>query len=360
MLVVMAHGMIEGTKLLSTALGALEYKGMSTEEAMDHVFLLGSDMMPLFGLQRNAVSARKAALLHEAAHSTVFDCSLSCIPGIRQELTGAQSSQLIDRESPMMSPLFVDLANGTLSIERLRTGLGYNFVPASDDRPYFFQYDRRIPGIVVGVFLLALGVLVMAVYGPAKGFAAVEPVSWWLPGFFAAIGLGYVIVELGMIQRIGFYLGDPSRTLAVLLAALLVGTGIGSLVSGRSKGRTATFGGAATAVGIMTLLPTLRWIFTSVDDAALVVQEAVAAAILLGLGVPMGMMFPVGLRMGVERWGRGTVPWMWAVNGSASVAGGALAVGIGMDIGNSGSLVAGASMYVVAAVAAVRLTKGGR
>jgi len=345
--------MLEATKLLSTALGALEDQGFSTKEAMSYVFLLGSEMMPLFGLQKAAVSTEMADALHGAAHSTVFNCGLSYIPGVQQELIESQPWERIDGGVPMMSPLFVDLADGRLPIERLRRSLGYNFVPASDERPYFFQYGWSLPGVVPTVFVVAAAFLLMSVYVPARRVTATrDRTVWWLPAFFVAIGLGYIVVELAMIQRIVFYLGDPSRTLALLLAALFVGSGLGSLTSRRSSGGAAVAGGALTAAAILLLLLALPSLFSAVHDARPWLQQALAASVLLVLGVPMGIMFPVGLRMGERRWGRSTVPWMWAVNGSASVAGGALAVGIAMWFGNSWSLLAGGLLYIVAASAA--------
>lgn len=336
-LLIMAHSMLEATKLTSTAVAALEDRGLSTEDAMAHVFLLGSDMMPLFGLQKTAVSAEMAEALHEFAHFSYFDCRLSFIPGVRQELQQLRSSDVIDRGSPMMSPLFIDIAEGRLAIEDLRTGLGYNLVPASDDRPYFFQYSRRVPGVVTMILAVSLALLALVVFGPARRMAGVrDRVSWWLPAFFAAIGFGYVVVELGMIQQIVFHLGDPSRTLALLLAGLLLGSGIGSVVSRRSKGGAMVVGGVLTAALVISLLFMLPALFGALHEARLGVQQAVAVVVLLVLGAPMGMMLPVGLRVGERTWGHTIVPWMWAVNGVASVAGGALAVGVAMAAGTRG------------------------
>jgi hypothetical protein len=90
-------------------------------------------------------------------------------------------------------------------------------------------------------------------------------------------------------------------------------------------------------------------IFSILHNASLVVQQSMAAIILFIQGVPMGVMFPIGLRLSEKRMGRLAVPWMWAVNGSASVAGSALAIAIAMSAGYTLSLIFGAACYLMAA-----------
>jgi len=356
-LLIMAHGMLEVTKLLSTSLAALEERGLPTGEAMSHVFLLGSRMMPLFGLQKSPISTEMAVAMHEVAHTSGFDCGLSYIPGVQQELVRAAPVELIETSSSMMSPLFIDLQKGQLPVETLRTGLGYDFAPPSDDRPYFFQYARSLPGVIPAVFGIAMAVLLFVFLLPARRVLGTRTTTLrWLCVFFVSIGLGYVVVELAMIQRIVFYLGDPSRSLAMLLAALLVGSGVGSFVSRRSTASAAVFGGALSAVVILLLQFTLPSTLSASHDRPWL-QAVLGAASLFLLGIPMGVMFPVGLRSGEKKWGRGIVPWIWAVTGSASVAGGALAVGVAMQVGTSWSLAVGATLYVAAAVAAANMSR---
>jgi len=359
-LLIMAHGMPEATKLLSTAVGALEDDGLAVSDAMRHVFLLGSPMMPLFGMQKAPVSTEIADVLHAGAHLTVFDCALSFIPGVRQEYVRARPSELIDAGVPMMSPLFIDVAEGRLPVTVLRSGLGYNFMPASDDRPFFFQYGRQVPDVVLMVLGIALAALTLVLRMPVRRARSEVLVSPWFPAFFTAIGVGFIVVELAMVQRIGFYLGDPSKTLALLVSALLVGSGVGSLISRRSAATAGVVGGFVTASALAVLLAALPLLFKAADAGAAWMSPLVAAALLGLLGVPMGMMFPVGLRIAEQRWGQRTVPWMWAVNGCASVAGGAMAVAISMQVGNAWTLVAGAAAYFVAAIAMMRIAKDGR
>jgi hypothetical protein len=147
-----------------------------------------------------------------------------------------------------------------------------------------------------------------------------------------------------------FYLGDPSRTLALLLASLLVGSGVGSFLSGRSDGKLAVFGGLLTAGVVLAGIVGLRPLFAALGDYGYIVRQGAAAAILFVNGLPMGVMFPLGLRVAEARLGNSAIAWMWAVNGSASVMGSALAIMIAMSAGYTWSLLFGAICYLSAAL----------
>ena len=51
--------------------------------------------------------------------------------------------------------------------------------------------------------------------------------------YFAALGLGFMFFEVSLIQQLTLFLGYPTYSLTVTLFALLVSTGVGSLLSER-------------------------------------------------------------------------------------------------------------------------------
>ena len=51
--------------------------------------------------------------------------------------------------------------------------------------------------------------------------------------YFSGLGLGFMFIEIVMMQKMVLFLGHPVYALSVVLAALLASTGIGSLISGR-------------------------------------------------------------------------------------------------------------------------------
>ena len=51
--------------------------------------------------------------------------------------------------------------------------------------------------------------------------------------YFAGLGLGFIMIEIALLQRFTLFLGQPVYTFAVVLAALLIFTGIGAALSDR-------------------------------------------------------------------------------------------------------------------------------
>ncbi len=354
-LLIMAHGMPEIFKMVTTALEALQEKGMRVEEGMQRLFVLGSSSMPLFGLQKQPVDELESYYLHAAAHYTIFDCPNSYIPGVEQQVLRLSLSQSIDAGIPMMNPMFMDLAKGKISLKRLETGTNVNLIPATDDSPFFFQYTFYPPPALSTLFWLSLGGLLLLVFVPGQYFRYNsyydrKAFSWSLPLYFVAIGIGYIAVELAFFQKLIFHLGDPTKSLGLLLASLLLGSGVGSLLSENRTPSTAMVAGVATFLLSLVFWQITPKLFHILFDAPPMVQYGVAAAILFILGLPMGVMFPAGLRLIRDMLGPNGIPWAWAINGGASVLGSATAILYAMSSGYTHSLMFAAVSYLAAAV----------
>jgi hypothetical protein len=112
----------------------------------------------------------------------------------------------------------------------------------------------------------------------------------------------------------------------------------------------AVLGGLITASTALAVLIGMSPLFSALGNSEFVVQQGTAAAILFLQGLPMGVMFPIGLRVVKDRLGSSAIPWMWAVNGSASVVGSALTIMIAISAGYAWSLLFGAACYLAAAL----------
>jgi len=153
--------------------------------------------------------------------------------------------------------------------------------------------------------------------------------------YFAALGIGFMFVEMGLMQRFILYLGHPTYSISVVLFALLVSSGLGSFLSGRlwpepHRGQRWMIPllGLLVVVYVFLLPP----LFRATLPWALSARAALSIALLAPLGLCMGMPFPLGVRL-VEAVNRPLVPWAWAVNGFASVLGSILAVMLAQSYG---------------------------
>jgi len=353
-LLIMGHNLEEIVKVMTTALEALRKEGMTVQDAMKHMYILGSDLMPLFGLRKTPLPQRESEFLHAAVHQTMFDSRLSYIPGVEQTLLRSSLSTSIDAGVPMMNSALLDLATGALSLDTLERGAGFNLVPATDDRPFFFQFTFETPGPILTVFwvsLLALGIVLVigSSLPPTENGVGRRAGRWWLPIYIVSLGVGFIMAELILFQKIVFYLGDPSKSLALLLAALLVGSAFGSFLSQKIGGSGAIIAAILSAALLLLNAITIPFVFLFLHDSSLEVLQMTGGALLVLQGIPMGVMFPVGLRMADQTLGRKSIPWIWAINGSASVLGSALTVMLALNFGYGAGLAVAGAAYLLAA-----------
>jgi hypothetical protein len=254
--------------------------------------------------------------------------------------------------------------------DRFVNGYAYNITPVYDDRPFFFEYHKlteflRTPdynehgarGVIVHYvlyFLLAATGLVatVAILGPLlvlerEGIR--QRGIGFLVGFFASLGFGFMFVEMGVIQRLNLYLGHPIYSLAVVLAGLLLFTGLGSYRAGQSDLdypcllRRAMIGVAVSvtlwlAASYVVIPWTLSWPLWG--------RIAVALLSLLPVGLMLGVPFATGLRY-LEEYDARLIPWAWGINGLTSVMGSILAIILAMRIGFTAVVLLAAATYLL-------------
>jgi hypothetical protein len=286
--------------------------------------------------------------------------------------------------------LYRSLARGgRAERERLYAASALRLEPATDERPFFNQRarwrdlgggalarlfdqsgdagrtrlaleDQPIAEAVLAVTLvqsaaLAVCLIVLPLVvrlrrvdvGPAGGLPR-------LLAYFSCLGLGFILCEVALIQRLTLFLGQPIYTFAVVVGSLLVSSGAGSLLSarlarveGRIRGRLPL---ALCAVAGLLLLfayaspPLLR----AALGWPLAARAALAVLLIAPLGLAMGTPFPLGLRVAGAR-APGAIPWAWAVNAVASVVGSVLAMVLATEVGFGSVLVLAAATYLVAA-----------
>ena len=237
------------------------------------------------------------------------------------------------------------------SLQAFCEGYRLDVCPPTDDRPFFFQMSRLRdlggtsssralgqpdPLLILAVTLAILLALSAATVALPLGLVAREERP--SPGslaFFAAIGLGFLLLEVVLIQRFVLFLGFPTYALSVVLFTLLVFTGVGSLLSTRferepRRALIVALGLACVliAAGAFALQPLLR----SLIELPFAARVVCAIAVLAPVGVALGMAMPIALRRLAALHPSG-VPWAWGVNGVASVIGSVLAILIAINFG---------------------------
>lgn len=247
-----------------------------------------------------------------------------------------------------------------------------NIAPPTDDRPFFFhmlrlrdvfdtarwhdqgivQFNMTAVGVLgilfvtVVVLTTACIVLPLLLARPRADLTGAAPHLL----FFGAIGFGFMLIEISQVQRLAIFLGHPVYSLSVVLFSLLLASGAGSLSTGSID--IASARSAVVRVGLLIavllafggLTPVL---VRSFEASSTPVRIAVSVGTLLPLGFFMGMAFPIGMGRALAS-APGLAPWLWAVNGAASVCASVLAVVIALGVGISAAFWAGVACYACA------------
>lgn len=170
--------------------------------------------------------------------------------------------------------------------------------------------------------------------------------------YFALIGLGFMFVEIGLLSRVGVFLGHPTLALAVVLGGIILATGIGSLLSGLvpvERRRVAWFFPLVPGLLVVAARVALAPVMDGFAGAGVGTRVLLTVAIIAPPALAMGLCFPLGLRL--VRHARAEAPdeltpWLWGVNGACGVCASGLALGTSMAWGISTTLAIGALCYL--------------
>ncbi|MEP6714335.1 MAG: hypothetical protein ABJC09_02100 [Terriglobia bacterium] len=250
----------------------------------------------------------------------------------------------------------------------------FDITPVDDNRPFFFYTvqprdvpafmlstggrsadqkvnvaipklrDAMIVSIVAVLLILIMPPLLLGTRLPSE-----KSVRSFLLYFFA-IGAGYILIEVALIQKFVLFLGHPTYALTVVIFSMLISSGAGSFASRSLIGsrRVRLMAALALAAALVCVL-------------AVIVQPVLSAGVGLPLGVKMlatvvmiapagfvmGLPFPTGLRL-LEQVHEPSVRWAWSLNAAASVMGSVGALVLSLYMGLMGTLLVGGALYLVA------------
>jgi hypothetical protein len=361
----------EGLRAFVTVVSALEEEGIAEPER--HLLAVRSWSTILLLARRTPWSTEEIDQVGRFCQERRFD--LVWLPGMARDQANLYSRL---REGPIYHDAVRSFIEAQDRAAFLR-GWPSDVRPARDERPFFFHFFRwqQLPellrqygqtvqpfggaGFLVLPVLLALvgiAALVLIVLPAALSRRRAGATGWGgVLLYFAALGLGFMGVEIPLLGRFTLLLDQPLYATATVLFALLVGSGLGSLLGGKRPSWL------RPALGMLIILATVYAVGLLPPRSLLALPLAarlfLGTALLLPLGFLMGMAFPAGIRLlGEER--RALIPWAWAVNGCASVLAaigaqmGALAWGYGHVF------LAGVACYGLAWLASFGLERGAR
>lgn len=259
--------------------------------------------------------------------------------------------------------------------ERLYADYPFDIKPANDNQPYFSQFlqwrtiplladlfgNQSVPFFEVGYLLMyltfiqitILAVILIIVPLFRIGFKGGEKMKTLL--YFAGLGIGYMLIEIILIQRFTLYFGNVIYAAALVVCLMLVSSGFGSLVS---QGITPKPYRIFLIVSIIIISFIIYALFLS-GWLRTTIGFSLTAKIILSfvwIAPPaffMGMPFPLGLKM-LSSSNEAQVPWAWGINGVFSVVSAVLATIIAVELGFVWVMVFAIGAYLMVIVSNLR------
>ena len=351
----------ETGRMLSLAVAALFEMGIN--DPVRHIYLATSNHIATLMVSRQAFSQDDLKVLDDVVKFYKYKVLVSPVTG-----------------SDIKTLRTIVTAKSRKDLEDYTSNQAFDLTPATDDRPFFFNQlplSKPIQALKVSkelvgtknikgkggvregnlvatmtlliLFLVSFGLVLTTIIIPLKHAIKDVGVKLAYGGtlYFLLIGVGFMAVEIGLLQRMSIFLGHPIYSLSVLLFTLILSTGLGSLLSDKLLiNNRWKFSAWALMTGayIITLPYWLPNVLLGFDGASLLTRAIVCAGTITPAGLLMGFGFPTGMRI-VSAIDRKPTPWFWGINGAAGVLASVVAVSTSIAVGISGTLTIGAICY---------------
>jgi hypothetical protein len=264
-----------------------------------------------------------------------------------------------------------DEAGAVLAGTATPSRAAFNLAPITLDRPFFYAVLRLdqistilkrleiLPqaeiGALVNLAVLAqavlLAVLVLLVPLAAPSRLRVPEIGVLRPlVYFPALGLGFLFIEIFLIEKASLWLNDRTSGFALVLTGMLVFSGVGSMAADRlaaAPRRAITLACLVVVAWCGLLLVGLQPVILATLDYPWLARAAFVLAVLAPASLALGLPFPLGL---AHTGSSGFLPWAWGLNGAFSVVATPLANLIAREAGFSRVLLCAAVLYVIALV----------
>ncbi len=354
----------DGLRLVSLAQEACLRRGC---DARTQLAVVQQDRVATFLFKRSPFS--EAELRELRAVSDRLGFRVLYVPGM-------EPSPIVAGDAESSEDGAADYARLITASDRARFYRQYpqDVRPTTDDRPFFFHTTKLADQVEVAfgrtmlfgnglsalltLMAISTGLVLLFVLIPLVAAGGYRSPRWFPTlAYFGALGAGFMLIEVSVLQRFVLLLGHPVYSLTVTLFSLLLGTGLGAAWSRRiPDARLArTAAGAIGAIAVLSLSwmaltsPVIDWAMPFPRTTRILVAVATLGPVGCLLGIPM----PAGLRLlGVRA--PQMVPWAWGINGAFSVVGATLAIFIAMNWGFQTTMMTATGVYLLGLVSLSR------
>jgi len=357
-----SHAQDDSARAISIAMATLFNHGV--KDAKQHIALFGSGQIATLLVSKSPFTSEQLSALEKAANEKQYQILL--IPG--KTPSAGLISEIIN-------------ASSVKEIKEISDKRFFDYTPSTDMRPFFFnQAPLTKPLKVIKLATMKTDVAFHTELGQVKAtfnlyliivfaivmvaFVIIRPLlktvenktsPFILAGtlYFMLIGLGFMFMEISLLQALGVFLGHPIYGLSVVLFSLIMSAGIGSFLSEKmplsTLPRQIVWCLLVCAYGI-TMSQILPSIFHDYAEVDIFTRILISITVMSPIGLLMGFGFPTGLRL-TEKFDARATAWFWGINGATGVLGSSLAIAFNIAMGIDNTLIVAGSCYALLSVA---------
>jgi predicted membrane-bound spermidine synthase len=252
--------------------------------------------------------------------------------------------------------------------------LPFDVSPSTDAKPFFFNQARiwrpwdvirqatsgnmiyqNLQGHAVAtvnlyiILLFSIVASVLVLVLPFRKALSSAPKSFIRAGtvYFALIGLGFMFIEITLMQMMSMFLGHPVYGLGVVLFSMILSTGVGSFASEGLllNNRKRLISWSLLLAGYLVLVAvSVMPLMRAFMETDFIWRLSFCLLMIFPAGFMMGFAFPTGMRL-TEQVSDSLTPWFWGINGALGVVASALAMVISIGAGLPMTILAGAVCY---------------
>lgn len=338
-------------------------------EPAKHIILVTHNNIASLVISRNPYSEYELELINRAVCDLKFEFAIHPLFGSQNYLL----NKIVSSDSDS-------------SLENSINSSNLNYSPPTDDNPYFFNMlklnsvfsyliqhklnDGVIEGNLIASLLLLILLICLIIISiftilipikirnkEKKFFRKINKQKKFAALYFVLIGAGFMLTEIGLIQKLTTLLTHPLYALGLLLFGMILSTGIGSLLSEKliiERRQFAYILSIITSISLFGLPYFLAIVSFHFKTSDLFVRILVSIALIFPIGLLLGMFFPLGIRV-TRKIFFDDLPWFWALNGIFGVLFSVTAIFISIYFGIVWNFYIASILYLIIIISTNRM-----